>query len=260
MGKPGEGARSPGGQNWRPAVLRRGGFSPRTVVDVGVGKGTPQLYEAFPNAVQILIEPLSEHEPRLRDILRDYEGQYFLTAIGASDGRAVINVEPRRVSMSSLLERTDSTSTGFEAEKREIPVATLDGLMKKHNFQPPFGLKIDAEGFEYQAIQGAPAFLRKTQFVIAEVSVGKRFKESYLFSEFTELMSRNGFFLWDILQMGGNKFVDAVFRRADSRLVGQLQQQLRAQQAQLQQMQDSKTWKLLDGVNRARLKILGRRA
>ncbi len=260
MDKPGEGIQNLDAQNWRPAVLGRGGFRPSTVIDVGVGKGTPQLYEAFPDAVQILIEPLSEHEPRLRDILKNYEGHYFITAIGAREQRAVINVEPRRISMSSILERTDSTSTGFEAEKREIPMTTLDRLMEKHNFQPPFGLKIDVEGFEYQAIQGATAFLRKTQFVIAEVSVRKRFKESYSFSEFTALMNRNGFFLWDILQIGGDKFVDAVFRRGDSRLVEQLQQQLQAQQMQLQQMQNSKTWKLLDRINRARLKILGRRA
>jgi FkbM family methyltransferase len=185
--KPKEGAQTPGPQGWRPAVLKRGGFRPRTVVDVGVGKGTPQLYEAFPDAYQILIEPLSEHEPRLRDILKKYKGQYFLTAVGAREERAAINVEPRRKSMSSILERTDSTSTGFQAEKRQIPMTTLDRLMAKHNFQPPFGLKIDVEGLEYQVIQGAPAFLRETQFVVAEVSVVKRFKESYSFSEFTEL-------------------------------------------------------------------------
>jgi hypothetical protein len=48
---------------------------PRTVVDVGVGRGTPQLYEPFPKSFQVLIGPLKEHEPGLQDILTKYEGE-----------------------------------------------------------------------------------------------------------------------------------------------------------------------------------------
>jgi hypothetical protein len=83
--------------------------------------------------------------------------------------------------------------------------------MEEHNLQPPFGLKIDTEGFELEVIEGAPKFLRKTQFVIAEVSISKRFVEGYSFSEFTEVMIRNGFFLWDLMTVR-KRFVDAVFR------------------------------------------------
>jgi FkbM family methyltransferase len=200
---------------WSPAFLKGSGFRPRTIVDVGAAYGTPQLYEAFPASFHILIEPLREYEPHLQDILEKYEGEYLLTAVGARDEKAIINVEPNMI-MSSIHERTDLTSTGDQVEKREIPITTLDTLMKKHNFQPPFGLKIDTEGYEYQVIEGASNFLRKTEFVVAEVSVAKRFIESYSFPEFTEIMHRNGFFLWDILHIGKN-FVDAVFRRRATR-------------------------------------------
>ncbi len=180
---------------WLPTDLKKSGFYPRPLVDIGAAQGTPQLYEAFPESFQVLIEPLKEHEPHLKDILGEYEGAYFLTAIGDKDGQATMNVEPNRIRLSSIHERTDTTATGDPVERREIPVTRLDTLMENHSFQPPFGLKIDAEGFEYQVIQGAPAFLRETQFVIAEVSVANRFTESYSFSEFTEIMNRNGFYL-----------------------------------------------------------------
>lgn len=202
---------SPQEQRWLAANLK-GKVFPQTVVDVGVGRGTPQLYEAFPEAFQVLIEPLSEHEAGLREILKSYRGAYFLTAAGARDGKLDINVEPRRIAMSSFLERTELTATGRHLEKREVRLTTLDTLMKEYDLRPPFGLKIDAEGFEYQVIEGAPAFLRKTQFVIAEVSLGQRFKEGYTFHDFAEIMNANGFYLWDILHIGGKKFVDAVFR------------------------------------------------
>jgi FkbM family methyltransferase len=208
---------------WSPVNLRKAGFSPQTIVDVGVGAdGTPQLYEAFPEAFLILIEPLKEHEPQLKAILKEYEGEYFLTAVGAREENLIINVEPNKSGRSSIYSRTDFTSTGDLVEKREIPVTTLDLLMKKHNFRPPFGLKIDTEGFEYQVIEGAPNFLRETQFVIAEVSVARRFTKGYSFAEFIGIMDKNGFSLCDILHAqkprapaSELRFVDAMFKRAD---------------------------------------------
>ncbi len=207
---------------WQSANLRKPGLSPRTVVDVGVGEGTPALYEAFPEAFQVLVEPLKESEPHIHKILQEYEGEYFLTAVGAREEQLTINVEPNAKSKSSIHSRTDLTSTGDLVERRQIPVTTLDKLMEEHDFQPPFGLKIDTEGFEYQVIEGASAFLRKTQFVVAEISVAERFVGGYSFSEFLEIMSRNGFHLCDILSMrkpmspsSELKFIDALFRRKD---------------------------------------------
>jgi FkbM family methyltransferase len=210
--------------HWTPANLRKAGFSPRTVVDVGAGaKGTLQLYEAFPEAFQVLVEPLKEHEPQLKGILKEYEGTYFLTAVGAREEKLDIHVEPQVIDKSSIYPRTDLTSTGDQLDKRAIPVTTLDVLMEKHNFRPPFGLKIDTEGFEYQVIEGASNFLRETQFVIAEVSVAKRFIGSYSFAEFIEIMDRNGFYLCDILdvvrwrspssELCELRYVDAMFRK-----------------------------------------------
>lgn len=222
-----EAKRRRGERDGRAASLRKPGLSPRTVVDVGAADGTPALYRAFPEAFQVLIEPLKENESHLQRILQEYEGEYFLTAVGAREERLNIHVEPKVSRKSSIYPRTDLTATGHPTERREIPVTTLDVLMEKHNFKPPFGLKIDTEGFEYQVIEGATNFLRETQFVIAEVSVAKRFAESYSFAEFVAIMDRNGFYLYDILNTRRTKsppfellLVDAMFRRADHARIG----------------------------------------
>ncbi len=55
---------------------------------------------------------------------------------------------------------------------------------------------------------------REARFVIAEVSVAERFVGGYSFTEFTEAMVGNGFFLWEILNPGRGRIVDAVFRPA----------------------------------------------
>jgi len=197
---------------WTLGEVNKARFSPRTVVDVGAGRGTPHLYEAFPEAYHFLVEPLMEYESDLRKVLEPYQGEYIFTAAGATNTRAFINVEQRPM-MSSFLTRTNLTSTGKQVEKREVAVKTLDTLMEEYGFEPPFGLKIDTESFEDQVIRGATNFLRRTEFVIAELSVAERFVDSYTFAEFTELMDENDFFLWDVLGVSGVRFLDVAFVR-----------------------------------------------
>ena len=184
---------------WRKANLRKPEFSPETVFDVGAANGTPALYKAFPEAFHVLIEPLEENELHLREILQEYEGRYFLTAVGARDEELTINVEPNK-RRSSIYSRTSLSPTD-PVEKRKIPVTTLDALAKEHHFQPPFGLKIDTEGFEYQVLEGATNFLGEAQFVIAELSIEKLYEDSYSFAEFVGLMDRHGFYLCDVLYL-----------------------------------------------------------
>ena len=203
---------------WHPANLRKPGFDPRTIVDVGAGFGTLPLYEAFPESYHVLIEPLKEHESHLNAILDKYRGQQIATAIGAREGTVFINIQDGFLTKSSIRERTALTSVLGHVERREIPITTLDALMDKQELEPPFGLKIDTEGFELQVIEGAAKFLRETQFVIAEVSVSRRFEDSYSFAEFIELMRRNGFRLCDILSAPRTVqteviFVDGVFSK-----------------------------------------------
>lgn len=203
---------------WTPECLARFG-SPRTVVDVGVGFGTYPLYRAFPHAQHILIEPLSEFEASLKEIAARFGARYFLTAVGAQNGKATITINPDRPQMSSLNKRNTLAPTGAAWITRDVPVVTLDSLAIEHNLQPPFGLKIDTEGHELSVIQGASQFLRETEFVIAEVSVEKRFESSYTFTQFVSTMEREGFDFFDILSITrssapyGIKYIDSVFKK-----------------------------------------------
>jgi FkbM family methyltransferase len=212
----------PGRAYWEADYIKRLGFTPRTIVDVGVAYGTPSLeshslYEAFPESYFVLIEPLKEFEPYMQEILKKYGGEYFLTAVGARDEMRIVNINPRYMARSSFFLRNPIESSNNRLSQRQVPVTTLDRLMEEHNFQPPFGLKIDTEGFEIQVIEGAPKFLQKTQFVIAEVQVVERFEGGHSFAEFIALMDKHGFSVCDILDIGRADsseviFLDLVFR------------------------------------------------
>jgi len=186
--------------DWNPKRLKKFGFNPKTIIDVGAGSGTAELFEVFPDAYYVLIEPLKEYERDLRSILKEYRGEYFLTAIGDKTGKIKINVEPGFLERTSIKEPSKLTlAVKGETIVREIAITTVDALQKKHQFKPPFGLKIDTEGYDLQVVKGARELLRQTEFVIAEVSVAKRFEDSYSFAEFIGLMDKNNFALCEIL-------------------------------------------------------------
>jgi FkbM family methyltransferase len=181
--------------SWDVEAIQAWGFTPNTVIDVGAAAGTPVLYETFPSAHHVLIEPLTEFEDVLGTLARDLGGDYVPTAVGAAEGRAGLHVQGKLL-MSSLLDATEGPPS---IERREIPVTTLDSLVRERDWAPPFGIKIDTEGFEGEVVKGATAVLRQTQFVIAEVSVSKRFENAPSAREFTELMRSHGFDLRDII-------------------------------------------------------------
>ena len=204
---------------WRPENLRKPGFAPATVIDVGVARGTPSLYDAFPDAHLVLVEPLREFEDDLGRICRRRGGEYVLSAVGATPGRAEIFVNPGMLYESSLLVNEWRPAAEHEAlEHREVEVTTLDALRAERGWEGPFGVKIDVEGYEHRVIAGAAALLCDTQFVIAEVSVTRPFVGGASFADFIALMDRHGFALHDLLDglkrgTGGVEFVDAMFSR-----------------------------------------------
>jgi FkbM family methyltransferase len=204
---------------WRPENLRKPEFTPATVIDVGVARGTPNLYEAFPEAHLVLIEPLSEFEEDLRRIVRRRGGEYVLAAVGAAPGRAAIHVDADMLMASSMLVNEWRPQAEHVAlERRDIDVTTLDVLRAERGWNGPFGLKIDVEGYEHQVIEGAGELLQDTQFVIAEVSITRPYTDGISFADFIGLMNGRGFEVHDLLDglkrgNGGVEFVDVMFRR-----------------------------------------------
>jgi FkbM family methyltransferase len=205
---------------WRPENLRKPGIAPATVIDVGVAHGTPRLYDAFPDAHLVLVEPLREFEEDLRRICRRRGGEYVLAAAGPEPGTAELAVDHRMLYASSLLMDERRPAEQKEAlEQRRVPVTTLDALREERGWDGPFGLKLDAEGFEHRILAGAEGLLRETEFVISEVSVTRPIAGGISFAEFIALMDRLGFAVEDVLDgskigYGGVDYVDLYFRRA----------------------------------------------
>jgi FkbM family methyltransferase len=205
---------------WNPEYVKRLGFRPATLIDVGVGNGTFDLYEAFPDSHLVLVEPLQEFFDGARKVLERRDGILIPSALGRREETRTILVQPEWNERSSFFARNEIEEMGDAAAvSRDVPVTTLDALLGKHNWRGPFGLKIDAEGAELEVIRGAREFLKQCDFVIAELNIVNRFPDSYSFAEFVRALDEAGFELCDLLDIGRSAtsevmFIDGVFRRA----------------------------------------------
>jgi FkbM family methyltransferase len=212
-----------------PPTMKRGFNSeylrrlcqPKTVFDVGVGFGTLPLYEAFPTAQFILVEPLQEYAPAIENISRQYRCRTYFKAAGMSEGQMTITVEPGDLQRSSLKDRTPLSAAKGATTERTIEVTTLDAIYREiQNVEPPILIKIDTEGFELEVLKGAANLLQHADTVIAEVSVAERFIGSHTFEDMIFFMHERGFKILDFLDSlycDGEvtpRFVDVAFKRS----------------------------------------------
>jgi FkbM family methyltransferase len=198
--------------NWSAAHLGSLGFRPGTVIDVGAADGTSALYRAFPDAHHVLIEPLHEFEPDLRRNAEEHGGEIVLSAVGSTEGTLTLNVEPRLLMTSAL----QPVQPALATSERAVPLTTLDKLLDDRAWTPPFGLKIDVEGYEHEVIDGATRLLEEAEFVLCEVSVTGRFEGGLSSAELIERFRSHGFRVGEIIDAASSPLglhVDVLFRR-----------------------------------------------
>ena len=177
-----EAARSPSGPRRFLSMLTDSGYRPATVFDIGVGFGTPWLYEAFPEAYFVLVEANGDLEPNLSEICGRYRGEYHLVAAGPEPKRATMNINTNRVTSSSLLpleseylKKLGTRSIKRTEEDRVVEIRPLDSLLSDR-LEAPFLVKLDVEGYESEVLRGAAGVLEKTDLIVTEISVTKRFE------------------------------------------------------------------------------------
>lgn len=193
---------------------------PKTVIDAGVGYGTPELYKAFPTAKFILVEPLREYASALDEIAKRYDCVIYRKAVGETEGAREIAMDTRRLEGSSFKERSPLTRTSYTPEKRQVEVTTLDAIFREHpELELPVLLKIDTVGYELEVLRGAGELLQATDTVILGISIAPRFVDGYGFEDVVRFMENSGFHVYDFLRvayMGKEvrpRFADVIFKR-----------------------------------------------
>jgi FkbM family methyltransferase len=203
-----------------PAVLahyRQLGLAPATVIDVGVAAGTPELYQAFPGARLILVEPLVEWRQQLEDAHRERNTEVVIAAAGPEAGETEISVH-RVLACSSVL----GARSGDDAdpERRTVPVVRLDEIARERDLAGPLVVKVDVEGAELQVLAGAHTVLEDTELVLLEVSLFELIPGAPQFHDVVAWMQEHGFVVADLYN-GHNRPLDGALAQLDVAFVQQ---------------------------------------
>ena len=170
-----------------------------TVLDCGanIGQFAMELREELPEAKIYSFEPIpAVFSALIKNMAGDAHFRAFQTAIGEKDGSAEINVSPYAPS-SSLLPETEVIKKSFPhtvgGKKETIQISRLDTAVKNLSLQKPILLKLDVQGYEVKALEGAPETLKKVDFLLIETSFVEMYKGQPLFDDIYTLMKSQGF-------------------------------------------------------------------
>ncbi len=177
------------------ANVKKIGFTPKTIIDVGVAYGTTELYESYKNCKFLLIEPIVEWENNLKEICSKYDDEYVLAAAGTNKGIAKINVHEILTGSSFFKDRDGQSLDGFE---REVPLIRLDDIVNEKNLNGPYLLKLDVQGAELLVLDGAEKIMQEAELILVETPLHEFMINSPQFYDIVEYMKKHGFVVYDI--------------------------------------------------------------
>lgn len=178
--------------------------TPTFIIDVGVSAGTPWLYESFPNANYVLIDPLNVVD-ELDVYVSKINYQFHEVALASEDGGVLtINMDVEQPALSSILPLSKHNERGHELRKIEVKKRRLDTLLiEEYSEQISSNtclLKIDTEGYELEILKGSTEVLKHIDYLICEVSVYERFENGYTLLDLLSFLDKNGFMLSEVLR------------------------------------------------------------
>ncbi|SRR6266446_1800722 len=178
-----------------------------TVLDVGANEGqyALSLRELGFGGRIISFEPLAmAHQQLQRSAVKD--ASWIIpprTAIGNQDGQIRINVASNGASSSILrmleAHQRAAPDVGYVGTE-VVPISRLDRVAKEFLGEARnIFLKVDAQGFELQVLQGAEELICRIAGAQLELSLVPLYEGQALFSELIDWMRKAGLSIWGIL-------------------------------------------------------------
>jgi len=171
----------------------------QTVVDIGANRGQFALAvrQWAPNARVISFEPLPIPAAIFRRIFfGDSQVQLHMVAIGPHADVRTMHISHRDDS-SSLLPISSIQTAMFpgteEIVTTEVRVAPLDEFLSADDLRTPAMLKLDVQGFEYEALRGCESLISHFDVVYCECSFVELYSGQKLAWEVIDWLSVRGF-------------------------------------------------------------------
>lgn len=181
--------------------LKEIGFSPDTIIDVGVASYTQGIY-SFNDAEFFLFEPLEEYQEKAKKLLTDKKGSLYQLALSNKSGKCEMLVSPGHEDSAAITE----SAVVNHSLVRSISMKRLDEVIPQDKIGTNSILKVDVQGHDYFVLEGAGDLLGMIDIVIFEfMHFGK-----VSFADYVHLMNRFDLSLYEILSPLRRPYDDAV--------------------------------------------------
>ena len=166
-----------------------------TVIDIGASNGSwsEALMRHLPSCRYLLIEAQPVHEPALREFCaRHANAEFVLAAAGEREGRIHFDASEPLSGQAS--------NTTFASNDIEVPVVTLDAVLRARKLAGPYLLKFDTHGYEVPILNGAAETLARTDVIIMECYNFRIAPEGLTFHEMCGYLAQRGFRCIDLVE------------------------------------------------------------
>jgi FkbM family methyltransferase len=207
------------------SILDERGFSPKHIVDVGAnhGRWTRTAFKYFPDACYTMLEPQDHLRIKVQDLLdRNDRIRWIGSGVSDQPGTLLFTISHR--DDSSTFVHTAELAKAAGLRQIEIPVTTLNEIVRASDAPFPDMVKIDAEGFDLKVLAGASELIGKTDIFLLEALICARDYQNTL-TKVIEIMDRVGYRIFDIHDLNRSPkhkvlwLCEAAFLRTGSRLL-----------------------------------------
>jgi FkbM family methyltransferase len=204
------------------ASMKRNGFAPSIVIDIGAFKGawTRVCKRVFPESHVLMIEPQASRLDDLRTVQNELTDVAMIAALlGESKREGVIFHESGSAS-SVLAEAERSCATSMA-----MSMTTLDEITLGTGFSKPDFLKLDVQGYELSVLCGGEKTLSSTEAILMEINLMPIYQDAPLLHDVAAFMAELDFRLYDICTFFRRPYdgalwqMDAVFVHTSSQLL-----------------------------------------
>ncbi len=178
--------------------LIRGINPPNTIIDIGSNKGQFMILieKMFPNKIIYSFEPIEEMLQKQKKFFYYKKNVFFNNfALGNEISKKDFFITNRKDSSSFLkIVENKNKSKNYEIkEKRQIQINTLDNYFLDKNIILPILIKIDVQGFELEVLKGSKKLLKKTDYLLLEVSNSEMYRSQASEVKVIEFLKRLNF-------------------------------------------------------------------
>jgi FkbM family methyltransferase len=154
------------------SILKERGFAPKHIVDVGANHGhwTRAALKYFPDAYYTLIEPQDHLRTHVQDLLAR-DGRIRWIGVGLSDKPGTLAFTISHRDDSSSFVPTPEAAKAAGMRQIEVPVTTLNEIVRTSDAPCPDMVKIDAEGFDLKVLAGASELVGRTDIFLLEATI-----------------------------------------------------------------------------------------